>query len=123
MNCNDPLFRHVSAAQRAVLSRRTFLQRSSTGLGIGALGSLLNPATALAAGGTGLPGLPHLPEKAKRIIYLFQSGAPSQMDLFDPKPQMEAQRSKDLPASIRQGQSLTTMTSGNSEGDSSSLLL
>jgi hypothetical protein len=59
-----------------------------------------------------LAGFPHFPPKAKRIIYLFQSGAPSQMDLFDPKPAMEAQRGKDLPDSIRKGQRLTTMTSG-----------
>ncbi len=55
--------------------------------------------------------LHHAP-KAKRVIYLFQSGAPSQMDLFDPKPHMAAQRGKDLPESIRKGQRLTTMTSG-----------
>ncbi|MFM8252068.1 MAG: DUF1501 domain-containing protein [Planctomycetota bacterium] len=60
----------------------------------------------------GLPGLPHFAAKAKRIIYLFQSGAPSQMDLFDPKPQMEKRRGENLPDSIRQGQRLTTMTSG-----------
>lgn len=59
-----------------------------------------------------LPGFPHHTPKAKRIIYLFQSGAPSQMDLFDPKPEMVAQRGKDLPESIRKGQRLTTMTSG-----------
>jgi len=112
MNCNDHLLLNASAAQRAALSRRTFLQRSATGLGLGALGSLLNPSLTTAATGQGMPGLPHFAPKAKRIIYLFQSGAPSQMDLFDPKPQMEAQRGKDLPASIRQGQRLTTMTSG-----------
>ncbi|MEI7776707.1 MAG: DUF1501 domain-containing protein, partial [Verrucomicrobiota bacterium] len=59
-----------------------------------------------------LPGFPNFAPKAKRIIYLFQSGAPSQMDLFDPKPEMSAQRGKDLPESIRKGQRLTTMTSG-----------
>jgi len=59
-----------------------------------------------------LPGFPNHAPKAKRIIYLFQSGAPSQMDLFDPKPEMSAQRGKDLPESIRKGQRLTTMTSG-----------
>jgi hypothetical protein len=67
-------------------------------------------ATALA---TQLFGAPtHFSPKAKRIIYLFQSGAPSQMDLFDPKPQMEAQRGKDLPNSVRNGQRLTGMSSG-----------
>ena len=109
MNCNDALYRHLDHAARTALTRRTFLQRSGTGIGLGALASLMNPN---AASAIGLPGLPHFAPKAKRIIYLFQSGAPSQMDLFDPKPQMEAQRGKDLPASVRQGQRLTTMTSG-----------
>jgi hypothetical protein len=58
-----------------------------------------------------LSGFPHFPIKAKRVIYLFQSGAPSQMDLFDPKPQMAKFFGKDLPESIRQGQRLTGMTS------------
>ncbi len=58
-----------------------------------------------------LKALHHAP-KAKRVIYLFQSGAPSQMDLFDPKPALKDRRGEDLPASIRQGQRLTTMTSG-----------
>jgi hypothetical protein len=57
----------------------------------------------------------HHPAKAKRIIYLFQSGAPSQLDLFDPKPDLENRRGEDLPESIRQGQRLTTMTSGQSK--------
>ena len=60
----------------------------------------------------GLPGLPHFPPKAKRAIYLFMNGGPSQMDLFDYKPKMDALFDKDLPDSIRMGQRLTTMTSG-----------
>ena len=60
----------------------------------------------------GMTGLPHFAPKAKRIIYLFQSGAPSQMDLFDPKPQLKEHYNEDLPDSIRKGQRLTTMTSG-----------
>ncbi len=56
----------------------------------------------------------HHAAKAKRIIYLFQSGAPSQMDLFDPKPVMADKRGTELPESIRMGQRLTTMTSGQS---------
>jgi hypothetical protein len=59
-----------------------------------------------------LPGFPSHAAKAKRIIYLFQSGAPSQMDLFDPKPAIADRRGEDLPDSIRKGQRLTTMTSG-----------
>jgi hypothetical protein len=96
------------------LNRRQFLRGGASALGTAALAGLLGtpPAPAAAENGPGLPGFPHFPAKAKRIIYLFQSGAPSQMDLFDPKPAMEKQRGKDLPASIRQGQRLTTMTSG-----------
>ncbi len=59
-------------------------------------------------------GFPNFKPKAKRIIYLFQSGAPSQMDLFDPKPGMADHHGEDLPESIRKGQRLTTMTSGQS---------
>jgi hypothetical protein len=60
----------------------------------------------------GLPDLPHFAPKANRVIYLFQSGAPSQMELFDPKPQLLARRGEDLPSSVRMGQRLTGMTSG-----------
>jgi Protein of unknown function (DUF1501) len=110
MNCNDSHFLHLEAATQRALTRRTFLQRSAGGMGLAALGSLLgNGAQAADAP---FPVFPTHAPKAKRIIYLFQSGAPSQMDLFDPKPAMVAQRGKDLPASIRQGQRLTGMTSG-----------
>jgi Protein of unknown function (DUF1501) len=54
--------------------------------------------------------LPHFLPKAKRVIYLFQSGGPSQLDLFDPKPQLEKYRGQNLPDSIRMGQRLTGMT-------------
>jgi hypothetical protein len=101
--------RRVLQTQDAV-NRRVFLSSTAGALGSTALASLLAPQAAAA---TASPGL-HLPAKAKRIIYLFQSGAPSQMDLFDPKPEMEKRRGEDLPASIRQGQRLTTMTSGQS---------
>jgi len=87
-------------------------------MGFGALGlaSLLNP-TSLSAGTTntdsnGLPGMPHFVSKAKRVIYLFQSGAPSQMDLFDPKPLLNKMYGEELPDSIRLGQRLTGMTAG-----------
>jgi hypothetical protein len=75
------------------------------GAGTAALASLLNQ-TALAQ----QAGLPHFKPKAKRIIYLFQSGAPSQLDLFDPKPQLEKYRGQNLPESVRMGQRLTGMT-------------
>ena len=60
----------------------------------------------------GLPGLPHHPPRAKRFIYLFMGGAPSQLDLFDYKPKLEELFDKDLPDSVRRGQRITTMTSG-----------
>ncbi len=117
MNCNDHLFHALPPEARVALTRRTFLERAAGGMGIAALSSLLgNSATAAPSTGApasqGLAGLPHFPAKAKRIIYLFQSGAPSQMDLFDPKPGMAKHRGEDLPESIRRGQRLTTMTSG-----------
>src|SRR5262245_35188043 len=99
---------------QVLLSRRHFFGRNATGIGIAALASLLNEDlfaahTAEATGG--LPGLPHFQPKAKRVIYLFQSGAPSQMDLFDYKPRLKDLRASELPASIRMGQRLTGMTS------------
>jgi hypothetical protein len=85
------------------LTRRQFFSRTSTGIGIAALSSLLDAAT-------GLPGLPHHPPRAKRVIYLFQHGAPSQLDLFDYKPNLAKRRGEELPGSIRMGQRLTGMT-------------
>src|SRR5204863_4751956 len=82
--------------------------RAGLNLGALALGTLVHRDQARAA--DALPGLPHIPPKAKRIIYLFQSGAPSQMDLFDPKPAIADRRGIDLPPSIRMGQRITTMT-------------
>ena len=112
MNCNDHRFLSLATAAQRDITRRTFLQRAASGIGLAALGGLLGNRADAAA--TPLPGFPNFAPKAKRIIYLFQSGAPSQMDLFDPKPELEKRRGEDLPASIRQGQRLTTMTSGQS---------
>ncbi len=95
-------------------NRRTFLKGS--GVGLAALAGILSGEGFAAMPEKkrfgGLPGVPHFAPKAKRVIYLFQSGAPSQMELFDPKPNLEKQRGEDLPASIRMGQRLTGMTSG-----------
>jgi hypothetical protein len=98
-------------------TRRTFLGNSGLALGAAALSSLLAgdlraeaPQSAAATGG--LPNLPHFPAKAKRVIYLMQSGAPSQVDLFDYKPGLANRRGEDLPESIHKGQRLTTMTAG-----------
>ena len=57
----------------------------------------------------GLPGLPHFPAKAKRVICLFQSGGPSHLDLLDPKPLLAERFNEDLPDSVRQGQRITGM--------------
>jgi hypothetical protein len=89
------------------LSRREFVGRSALGVGTLALGSLLNPN--LFATATPKAGL-HLAPKAKRIIWLTQSGAPSQQDLFDYKPDLATMFDKDLPDSVRGEQRLTGMT-------------
>jgi hypothetical protein len=98
-----------------LMTRRHFFGRSALGLGTAALASLL-PERASAAEATsptgGLPDLPHFAPKAKRAIYLFLNGGPSQMDMFDYKPKMAELFDKDLPGSVRMGQRLTTMTSG-----------
>ncbi|HET7119058.1 MAG TPA: DUF1501 domain-containing protein [Hanamia sp.] len=94
------------------LNRRKFLSKLSLGIGSIALGSLLIPD--LFSGKSEedmmVTGLPQFAPKAKRIIYLFQNGAPSQLDLFDYKPKLQEMFGQDLPASIRQGQRLTGMT-------------
>lgn len=97
--------------QRLLLTRRHFFSRTATGLGAAALGSLLNPK--LLASTTEYPlQRTHLPAKAKRVIYLFMAGGPSQMDLLDYKPTLETLHKTELPDSIRMGQRLTGMTSG-----------
>ena len=94
-------------------TRRQFFGKGAKGLGTAALASLLGPAAAGAAE-TGLARAKLPTAKAKRAIYLFMSGAPSQMDMYDYKPMMEKMFDKDLPDSVRKGQRLTTMTSKQS---------
>lgn len=93
-------------------NRRRFLSRLSLGLGSVALGSLLIPD--LFTGGMDEsslpPGIPDFAPKAKRVIYLFQNGAPSQLESFDYKPKLREMMGQELPASIRAGQRLTGMT-------------
>jgi hypothetical protein len=108
----NPLFHH----HQLMLNRRHFFGRSASGIGIAALTSLLGeelfaagPQAAERIGG--MAGFPNFAPKAKRVIYLFQSGAPSQMDLYDYKPKLKNLRATDLPDSIRKGQRLTGMTS------------
>lgn len=100
---------------RLQVNRRHFLGKLSVGLGSAALGSLLVPD--LFKGGKDqvgdLPlGVTHFAPKAKRVIYLFQNGAPSQLESFDYKPKLREMFGEDLPASIRNGQRLTGMTAG-----------
>src|ERR1700761_389052 len=93
----------------AHITRRQFLGRGTTGIGVAALATLLNPRLSAEPARAGLP---HFAPKARRVIWLTQAGAPSQLDLFDSKPGLRAQFDKDLPDSVRQGQRLTGMTSG-----------
>lgn len=97
-------------------SRRSWLQRGAHATGLAAMASLLghDARADVPAAPPGIAGFPDRPVKAKRMISLFQSGAPSQLDLFDPKPKLADLRGTDLPDSIRQGQRLTGMTSTQS---------
>src|SRR5205809_1833968 len=104
---------------RLSITRRHFFARNSLGIGGAALASLLADSGYAAPIETdpktgGLAGLPHFAPKAKRVIFLHQSGGPAQMDLFDYKPKLAEFRGKDLPASVRMGQRITGMTSGQS---------
>ena len=83
-------------------ARRQFLLRSAGGIGAAALASLLSPESFAA----------HVAPRAKRVIYLFMHGGPSQLDLFDHKPDLHRRHGTELPESVRQGQRLTGMTSG-----------
>lgn len=91
------------------MTRRRFFETGSRGLGLAALARLLNAQTH-----GGLAGLPNFPPRAKRVIYLFQSGGPSQMELFDYKPRLKEFAGTDLPDSVRQGQRLTGMSASQS---------
>jgi uncharacterized protein (DUF1501 family) len=96
----------LASAMAVEESRRRFFSRGMRGIGALALAHLIGDK------GQAATALPHFPPKAKRCIYLHLVGSPPQMETFDYKPQMEQLFDKDLPDSIRQGQRLTTMTSG-----------
>ena len=98
-----------------LLNRRYFLQRCESGLGLTALASLLDPklfAAPAPAKPLGILPVFHHRPTAKRVIWLFMADAPSQLDLFDYKPKLQEYFDKDLPDSVRNGQRITTMTSG-----------
>ncbi|MCC7377110.1 MAG: DUF1501 domain-containing protein [Verrucomicrobiales bacterium] len=112
---------HLQAEFEKHLTRRQFFRRSTLGLGTAALASLLDPGRLLAAAapaptqgthGT-LTGL-HFVPRAKRVIFLFMSGGPSHIDLYDHKPKLREHHGQELPGSIRMGQRITGMTSGQS---------
>lgn len=95
------------------VTRRHFFSKSAHGLGAIALVKLLGDDLGLAqssAAAPGLPGVPHFAPKAKNVIFLFQSGGPSQLDLLDHKPHLRERQASDLPDSIRGKQRLTGMT-------------
>src|SRR5687768_4873754 len=89
-----------------MVTRRQLLSGSLGALGTASLSALLSPRAGHAEARL------HFPAKAKRVIWLFQSGAPSQLETFDHKPMLREMNGVELPASVRQQQRLTTMTSG-----------
>src|SRR5688500_3382302 len=109
---------HKSILEHSLnINRRKFLTKLSIGLGTAALGSLLIPdlfTKPEEQENAFIPGIPHFAPKAKRVIYLFQNGAPSQLETFDYKPLLNKMVGQDLPESIRKGQRLTGMTSSQS---------
>lgn len=96
----------------AHVNRRQFLNRTGMGLGAAAMGSLVSQ---LRAGGTSDGVGAHFPAKAKRVIFLFMAGAPSQLDMFDYKPGLREQFAKPLPPSVSNGQRVTAMTKGKAQ--------
>jgi len=94
-------------------SRRRFLQNTGMGLGTAAMASLVAPQASAATNSR--PAGVHFPPQAKRVIFLFQAGAPSHVDLFDRKPGLEKLFKTELPKSISNGQRVTTMTRGKEQ--------
>jgi len=94
------------------INRRNFLGRTGFGLASAALSTLLDSPAAVADTAGARPVFPNFAPTAKRVIYLFQSGGPSQIELFDYKPNLERLQATELPKSVRMGQRITTMTSG-----------
>ena len=105
---------HPLLEHRRLCTRRSLLRRGAHGLGALALGSMVTRDAFALARAADPARLPHFPPRAKRVIYLFMAGGPSHIDLFDYKPTLRAIHGQELPESIRRGQRLTTMTSGQS---------
>lgn len=97
------------------INRRSFLTKTAMGFGGLALSSLVNPFSSYASNDDDFPlGVPHFAPKAKRVIYLFQSGGPSQLETYDYKPLLEKMNGEQLPDSVRKGQRLTGMSANQS---------
>ncbi len=116
MTLDNEFYSHLATT----MTRRHFFSRASLGLGTLALGSLLNPrlfaaADKSAAKSFGVVNPLHFAPRAKRVIYLFMSGAPSHIDLFDHKPKLAELTGTELPTSVRGGQRITGMTSGQAQ--------
>ena len=105
----NPITEHA-----AVVTRRHLLGRTGSGLGLGAaaISSLLNRTASAASPDPAAPELPHFAPRAKRVIYLFQNGGPSHVDLFDYKPRLTELAGQPLPAELLDGKRFSTMTSG-----------
>lgn len=109
---------HPILAMQREMTRRHLLQQTAAGIGMAAVGSLLardGYAANSNSSSAALPGLPHFAPKAKRVIYLLMSGAPSQLDLFESKPMVHKMRGDELPSSVQMGQRLTTMTASQAQ--------
>ena len=104
---HDPLLENI-----ARVTRRQFFGTSAMGIGTAALASLLGQGKASAESTKGLPGVPHFPPKAKRVVMMWQGGGPSHVDLFDDKPILREMKGQDIPDSVRGTTRLSTMSSG-----------
>lgn len=100
---------HLLAAIQQQLNRRTFLSRVGMGLGATALSTLLENDLAHAAIPTRAPGLPHLPPKVKRVIFLYMSGGPSHLETFDYKPKLAEINGQPMPESFTKGQPIAQL--------------
>src|SRR3954470_11279492 len=106
---------HPAQEHQTIETRRQFFRHTGVGIGSAALAWLLQSDRAAGSARpvqSGVLKLTHHRPTAKRVIYLFQSGAPSQLETFDYKPGLKARHGEELPASVRMGQRLTGMTSG-----------
>ena len=106
---------HPFEEHQAAMTRRSFFGKMAKGVGAAALASMINPSLLFGSNSLNVPfqnelGLPHFPPKAKRVIYLFQSGAPSHVDLFDYKPMLRKWHGKQIPDELTHGKRFSTMT-------------